>query len=441
MIRRLLGGRITHLLETASALLFELVLAAATFVTFPLIVRSLGSAEYGEYNLIYTFTGLAGAWVLSSGGVALVQLLVQRKTNLDQSVHVAHRQVLMFAPPFGGVLFAVTVWKLGAGVIPAALIIFATELVITGWSEINLNALYAHRGQTPVTNIRMAAPIAKVIGVLALFAVGEINLLSLAIINMIAATVAMLLSVRAVSRMHRYEGMLDLDSQTMMSPKELRHYSFMHATTMTAYTLQNDGDNIALGLFRSKEELGEYAAAYRLVSTAMLPLRAVMTVSYRYFLQHDDNKNGQHLRRAKKLMVPTGAYGLLCGIGVFVFLPVTKWLLGPEFKEAAEITLWLCAFPIMRAAVDVPLLGILGLGRNRVRMTIGLLGATVAVTAYVLLVPPFGWRGGVIGTYISEIVVATVGWIPLAVLERKHDQARRNNAEADVEVTAQGLTP
>ena len=139
-----MGGRITHLLETASALLFELVLAAATFVTFPLIVRSLGSAEYGEYNLIYTFTGLAGAWVLSSGGVALVQLLVQRKTNLDQSVHVAHRQVLMFAPPFGGVLFAVTVWKLGAGVIPAALIIFATELVITGWSEINLNALYAH---------------------------------------------------------------------------------------------------------------------------------------------------------------------------------------------------------------------------------------------------------------------------------------------------------
>ena len=272
----------------------------------------------------------------------------------------------------------------------------------------------------------MAAPIAKVIGVLALFAVGEINLLSLAIINMIAATVAMLLSVRAVSRMHRYEGMLDLDSQTMMSPKELRHYSFMHATTMTAYTLQNDGDNIALGLFRSKEELGEYAAAYRLVSTAMLPLRAVMTVSYRYFLQHDDNKSGQHLRRAKKLMVPTGAYGLLCGIGVFVFLPVTKWLLGPEFKEAAEITLWLCAFPIMRAAVDVPLLGILGLGRNRVRMTIGLLGATVAVTAYVLLVPPFGWHGGVIGTYISETIVATVGWI---LAGRPRAQARSGTPE------------
>ena len=140
-------------------------------------------------------------------------------------------------------------------------------------------------------------------------------------------------------------------------------------------------------------------------------------------------------------MLPTGAYGLLCGIGVFVFLPVTKWLLGPEFKEAAEITLWLCAFPIMRAAVDVPLLGILGLGRNRVRMTIGLLGAGVAVTAYVLLVPPFGWRGGVIGTYISETIVATVAWISLAVLERKHDRARLNAPDADVEVTAQGLTP
>src|SRR3954469_24683908 len=87
--------------EAGSALVYELVLAVALTIIFPLTTNALGPSEYGKFATLYTFTGLAIGWVWASAGVALIQLLIQRETTLASSVSAGHRQVLMVAVPAG----------------------------------------------------------------------------------------------------------------------------------------------------------------------------------------------------------------------------------------------------------------------------------------------------------------------------------------------------
>ena len=72
----------------------------------------------------------------------------------------------------------------------------------------------------------------------------------------------------------------------------------------------------------------------------------------------------------------------------------------------------------------------------RIRMYLGISGAAVAISAYLLLVPKWGWKGALAGTYASEIFVATSGWVLLITCERRHD--RRKALERDARPAPEG---
>jgi hypothetical protein len=54
----------------------------------------------------------------------------------------------------------------------------------------------------------------------------------------------------------------------------------------------------------------------------------------------------------------------------------------------------------------------------------GLATSSVALVAYLALVPAFGWRGAVIGTYLSETAAIVVGWVLLVRYQRVADRRR-----------------
>ncbi len=158
-------------------------------------------------------------------------------------------------------------------------------------------------------------------------------------------------------------------------------------------------------------DVGLYSAAYRLVMLAVIPINALVTSSYRTFV---DPAVGQHFRRAAKYTLATTVYctvtaGLLILVAPFA-LPL---VVGDGFDGAVSITRWLAPLMIVRGFTHFPLNAIMGLGHPRVRLVCIAVSATVAMGIYVVLIPSMSWKGAVIGSYVSDTVLAVLAWVML----------------------------
>ena len=135
----------------------------------------------------------------------------------------------------------------------------------------------------------------------------------------------------------------------------------------------------------------------------------------------DDRPRGQ-LERAERLSVVVTVYGLLVAVAIFFGADIIQWFVGDQYSQATTISRWLIFFPLLHGLADLAPMGLLGLGRNRARMFMGFGTAVAALIAYLVLVPPFGWRGAVLGTYVSETVCVVLGWVLLIRYQHAADK-------------------
>lgn len=405
--------------EVGSALAFEIVMLASLVIVFPITIRGLGPERFGEYATMYVISGIAITWVHSGGAAAIVQLILQRGRDTATSVSFGRRQVALIGVPsvLGGL--AVTAAVLGGHLWSVALLIFAADLLILGWAEIHLSAIYAHHGMGPVTRIKVWSPIVRATGIGTLGYLGEVTVLNLVLVNVTASVLVLVLSHRRIVRLLRSDDV----SGSSTTHRELFRLGALYSTSMSTNAVQNEGEKLILANFRTTAEVGEYQAAYRIVAVALMPLRALHAAATRWFLLPDDRPGG-HTRKAVLLSVPSIGYGLACAAAIVAGQPIVRWVLGDEFELAATITLWLCLVPLLHALAEIPPLGLLGLGQNRLRVYLGLGTSAAAIVAYLALIPRIGWQGAVIGTYISELTTITAGWWLLVRCQRRADAER-----------------
>ncbi len=163
----------------------------------------------------------------------------------------------------------------------------------------------------------------------------------------------------------------------------------------------------------------------------LIPFSAVMAAATRWFMVRDE-RPGAQLTRTARLSVPAGFMASSPAVAIFVGRDLIQWVAGSEFDEVAVISAWLCLLPLLHGLAELPPMGLLGLGRNRERMFMGFATSAVAIVAYLALVPPLGWRGAVLGTYISETAGIVAGWLMLVRYQRIADQREHVDAVAQV---------
>ena len=411
--------------EVVAAFGYELVLLFSLALIYPVTVRSLGPEGYGEYTTLYVIAGLAVTWVHAGCSAAMVQLILQRHRTPGRVLQQARRQVALVAVPACVLGVGAAVALLGSHLWVAATIILAIDLLVGGIGSTYLAVVFAQRGAGPFSVIRSVNPLARLVGVAGLALVGKVTLLTLVLVNSVA-TIAMLVAARAWSR-----SVLRADAPEGEPPsaRELRSLSAMYSASMSTNAAQGEADKIVLAHFRPLAEVGEYQAAYRIASIGALPLQALSTAAVRWFLPTDDRPRA-HLRKAAMLSIPIAGYGLLVAAGLFVAQPITQWVIGPEFELAVTMTLWLSFVPLLFGLAEVPTMGMLGLGENRVRMLMGFGTAFVALVLLVVLTPMYGWRGTVVAIYLSELVSIVAGWVLLYRCQVRYDERRASSREA-----------
>lgn len=413
-----LGAVRPQIRDVGSAFSYEVINAISVLLLFPIITRALGPADYGVYTTLYALAALAATWVGHALSAAIVQLLVQKSRLIDSTLRIGTRQVIVLSIPMMAIAFVAAVMLFDRSVVEPAIAILVCSVLLDGLVQLPLSAVFAIRGAPVPMRIRSLGPILRLMGVLILWWADSISILTLGLVNFIPSTVVGLLAVRSLRGLDQYDSRVDTSPT---STREVATYTGLYGATQSANGVQDQGEKVVLAAYSPASEVGLYQAGYRIVGLALIPLRALFLVASRWFF--DPNLvRGVQVHRAVRISVPVALYGVACIAGIIVAQPLISLFLGGEFEEAAWVSVWLSGFPLVRGLADVPVLGLLGLGRNAARLWLAAATAIASVGLYLWLVPALGWRGAAIATYVSELFSLFGGWLLLLRLQRSADR-------------------
>ena len=83
---------------------------------------------------------------------------------------------------------------------------------------------------------------------------------------------------------------------------------------IAAGVLQQDGDKAVLNAYGYQHDAGLYAAAFRVVSMGLMPLRALEAAAFQRFLPHNASARNEHTRRAFRFSVLSFGGSVVIGL-------------------------------------------------------------------------------------------------------------------------------
>lgn len=404
--------------DTAWAALHDVSQLLVMTATFLLLSRQLKVADYGRYAGLYGIVGPIGG--LTWSGIALSAL--QRRLREQDPIDKVARDFLLFTMVAGvgatavGTLVAAQI--IGGTAVTTILAIMLSELVFNAINSVGTAMVQAERGFAPATRLRMVTLAIRITVVLGLAVSGELTIAHLGFgysIGFFLYSVALYTTILPRSGISFLLG--------RPSPGTLRTTASI-SLPIAAGVLQQDGDKAVLNAYGFHNEAGLYAAAFRVISMGLMPLRALEGAAFQRFLHHDENERNQHTRRAARFAVLALGISIVLAIGLVVFGQFLTVLIGEKFAEAESMIPWLLPFLPLTAVANAPANGLLGLGKLGTRAGIYFGGAIVSLTLYITLVPRMEvpWKGAVVGTLVGESFIATAGWVALRHHQRRHNE-------------------
>ena len=163
---------------------------------------------------------------------------------------------------------------------------------------------------------------------------------------------------------------------------------------------------------------GLYTAAFRVVDSACIPVRALLLATYTRYFSHAKVDTRAAVAFGYRILPLGLAMAGILGICLFAFAWTIPLIIGPSFEGAVPIIKWFALYP------TIILLS--GAGTDLLR-SVGLLGSRLRITLFsIVTYLPLCWLGaiygGVIGVTIarsiSQLLLAATTW--LAIVRHPH---------------------
>lgn len=175
-------------------------------------------------------------------------------------------------------------------------------------------------------------------------------------------------------------------------------------------TAHNDADKALLGRLDGAVASGVYGAAYRLVDTAWLPIRALLGAARpQLFLDGQAGVSGLGpLVRA--LARPALGYALLAAAVLVLAADILVPLLGADYAESVPVLRLLAVTLVLRCVHYLPAEMLTVTGRQSVRTAAQLLVLGLNIALNLALIPRFGVWGAAWSTVACEALLAVLLW-------------------------------
>nr|WP_281167383.1 FkbM family methyltransferase [Rudaea cellulosilytica] len=390
-------GRIAR--NTAHASTWNLVRVALQALNLMVLTRILGAEGYGSLAGSVALFMTCGQFTGLGSGVAFVRHGV-RGGELCGRLAATERAYLL-----SGLLLFALVWPfsvvlLGAIVPLGALACLAAAEVLIAPALQPL--VYRYMAEERIflsSTIGTLAPVSRLAAAVFALWFGLHDVSSFAQLY-----VAWIIVITGITLYVAWPRRGDLKSSSSIS--DTLREGLPYAVSSVALTAGNELDKTILLRLAGDAATGPYAAAYRIVMAATLPVNGlVLAAAPRLFRIADVRTD----RLISVMLTAVFVYALVAASLLWLLAPLAPWLFGKGFAHVQPLLHWMCPIVItscLRQFVTA-LLTTGDLQKSRNLIEIG--GVCISFLLLVLLIPQWGAYGAIIAVACGDLWVISLG--------------------------------
>ena len=190
---------------------------------------------------------------------------------------------------------------------------------------------------------------------------------------------------------------------------ELRE-GFYFATSLSAQTIYNDIDKTMLARLSTLGATGIYAAAYRLIDVAFIPVGSVLNAAYPGFFREGKGGIQAATHYGRTLLKKILPYSLFAAVALFVGAPLVPRILGHQYVEVTEALRWLAVLPLLKTLHYFIADSLTGAGYQGLRTLVQIGIAAFNILFNLWIIPAYGWRGAAWSSIASDGLLALCLW-------------------------------
>jgi O-antigen/teichoic acid export membrane protein len=164
---------------------------------------------------------------------------------------------------------------------------------------------------------------------------------------------------------------------------------------------------------------GIYAAAYRLIDVAFLPIRSLLWAAYPSFFRHGKDGVAATTKYARRLLPRACSYSLLACLALFLGAPIVPHLLGAEYARTTVALRWLAPLPLLKTLHYFVADSLTGAGLQGLRTALQVGVAVFNILLNFWLIPAYSWRGAAWSSLASDGMLALSLWLAVFWLGRQ----------------------
>jgi O-antigen/teichoic acid export membrane protein len=406
-VRSLFGAKGVSRRRLGYGITAELIRIVPSFVTFLVLPRLLGPARYGQLAALIAVIALVGSLATIGAHIMFIRD-VTRAGVADPSAAGRAFTTSLLGGTVGVVLMVpVAVLIFDRVGLLAIATLFLAELIFGNLLHVFSGFAIARedqRGLAVFVAIYGAARIVSMVLYAASPARGSMT--GFAGFCLAGVLVASLASARYASRQGWWHGPVFV-APTRRGVAE----GLAVSSTGAVFYVQDGLDTPILVRSGYQADAGNYATAYRVASLAFAPINALVLIGLPQLVTRNENDETATRQAVVRLTLIGVAYGLAACVMMQAVAPLIPVLLGNGYGAAVEILRWLSLLPLIRAVQYFVANLMMVNGLQRSRLVVQFVSATVSLIAYLVLIPPYSWRGAVAGTYMSEVALAAGLWV------------------------------
>ena len=365
---------------------------------FTLIVRVLGTENYGAFVGITAFAALIFPFAnLGSGDVLIQQVTRDKKLfpaywgNALLIVLIASLSLTLVAYSISPTVFP------NIDNLPAILAILLADLGGLAIFVISAKAFMSYDLLKNSSLLQIIGTITKFLAAIALATCfSQPSLLQWSYLYLLSSLTTAVIGIIWINKTL---------AKPQLAPKiltNIAHQGLYFSIGESAYNINSNIDKTMLASIATLEATGIYGAAYRLIEVGSIPIYAVLSASYPRFFQEGAKGIKGCLSLAKRLLPFVGIYGVISLTGFLFFAPWITYILGDEYQNAIATVRWLAPIPIIGSIQLLLADTLTGAGFQKTRSAIQVTTALTNVGLNLWLIPLYSWRGAAWATLSSD---------------------------------------
>lgn len=418
-MRSLVGRRLRAPQRIGWAAAGDAALMLGTLGAYALVARELGAAQFGIYAAIAALTSLAQPFNAFGSGHLLVRTRSTTHVPAATAWSWALRRQFQSSALLILVLSLAGALIMNAAPAPAILLICAADLGPAALVQLATQEKMAEGRYGKVAALNAALGCSKFIAAIMLATTSPAPSVTVWAFWYLAASLGALLIglfFRLVRRPERY---------TIGSPPHawpLRQ-GIPFSITQLLNGIANDLDKVLLVAFGVLSGTGQYSAAYRVVTAALFPLRALQSAMYPRFFAAGAKNARSGFALAKKATIASAAVSALLGVAVALGAPLIPAVLGESYAGSEQYVRLLAVFPMLKCLQWFAADALTGHGRQGPRAFLQGIAAAFTVGLLCISIPAYGVMGALLTTIAVEMGFAVALWAMLYASVREEDKS------------------